>query len=314
MDELKYGKFVYKIVPLSSLIPWEKNPRKLAPAKKQEDEQPEHQDEDLERGIKSFGLINPLIVTDAEEEGKYLVISGNRRLEALRASGADKVVVAYRPMSEDEKYLVSLQENLVRADAKQAYAILLADFVEERGKKIEEIAKEFGLSESTVRTLVNMGKTLKELGEKDLKKVLNSKPSMAVVRAAGKGVIPRKDVPQAMVTAEKYNLDTRAKVEEAVRIAKKEGKSLEEAAKEVSSKLTFLVTLKGETKEVFERLRGEKKPEEFAEELLEAALTEAVVCGVVYPVPDYIKEQVKRKRENFLLELFSSLNTRDPHP
>jgi len=135
MDELKYGKFVYKIVPLSSLIPWEKNPRKLAPAKKQEDEQPEHQDEDLERGIKSFGLINPLIVTDAEEEGKYLVISGNRRLEALRASGADKVVVAYRPMSEDEKYLVSLQENLVRADAKQAYAILLADFVEERGRR-----------------------------------------------------------------------------------------------------------------------------------------------------------------------------------
>jgi ParB/RepB/Spo0J family partition protein len=70
---------------------------------------------ELASSIASLGILEPLVVTTAEN-GRYQVVCGARRLAAAIAVGLESVPVVVREFSESERLEAMLIENLQRAD------------------------------------------------------------------------------------------------------------------------------------------------------------------------------------------------------
>lgn len=91
---------VYEDVPLSKLVPWDKNPRTSEP-------------EDLERltaQIRKLKLYKPFLCF--RQNGKYVVLGGNMRLQVVASLGIEIVKVAVvKPKDEAEKLAYSLSDN-----------------------------------------------------------------------------------------------------------------------------------------------------------------------------------------------------------
>lgn len=84
-------------VPVSSLLPWAKNPRK-------NDGEPVKA---IMRSIKRFGFGSPLLAR--RENGE--VIAGHTRLKAAIALGLDRVPVRYLDLDPAEAHLLALADN-----------------------------------------------------------------------------------------------------------------------------------------------------------------------------------------------------------
>lgn len=70
--------------------------------------------EDLARSIAQLGLLQPLVARP-KEEGRYELLAGHRRLEALRRLGWSEAPVVVRPATEEEARQAVVHENEVRA-------------------------------------------------------------------------------------------------------------------------------------------------------------------------------------------------------
>lgn len=112
--------------------------------------------EELINSIKEYGILQPLLVTKAEEG--YELIAGERRLRASKIAGLEKVPVIVRDSSELEKVELALIENIQRSDLNsiekaESYRKLLQEF----GLNHEEAAKKLGISRpafsNTIRLL-----------------------------------------------------------------------------------------------------------------------------------------------------------------
>lgn len=138
-------------VALSKLVAGRRNPRRVKP------EREAHRR--LVASIRAFGLIEPLVVRPAGENGSkhYQVIAGNRRLAALRevhrASETEpKIACEVREADDATADALSLSENFAREamhplDEAEAFAKLASD----EGKGVPTIATEFGVTEHYVR-------------------------------------------------------------------------------------------------------------------------------------------------------------------
>ena len=71
-----------ELLPLDSLIPFENHPYKVIDNEEMTA---------LVESIKTNGIMVPLAVRALDEEGKYEIISGHRRLYAARQSGLTTV-------------------------------------------------------------------------------------------------------------------------------------------------------------------------------------------------------------------------------
>ena len=71
---------------------------------------------ELASSIKEHGVIQPLIVTQAETPGSYTLIAGERRLLAAQEAGLEAVPVVVREASDQERLEIALIENVQRAD------------------------------------------------------------------------------------------------------------------------------------------------------------------------------------------------------
>ncbi|MGC9323581.1 MAG: ParB/RepB/Spo0J family partition protein [Desulfomonilia bacterium] len=69
---------------------------------------------DLAESIKKHGLISPIVVRRINS--KYEIIAGERRFQACRLAGIDKIPSIVREMSDSEAFKISLIENLQRED------------------------------------------------------------------------------------------------------------------------------------------------------------------------------------------------------
>ena len=78
---MKDNKLKLIKVDLESIVPFEHNAN----------DHPESQIEELVESIREIGLLNPLLVCSSDEEGKYDLVGGHGRLEALKRLGAVKV-------------------------------------------------------------------------------------------------------------------------------------------------------------------------------------------------------------------------------
>ena len=127
---------------------------------------------ELSESIKISGILQNLTVVPAKEG--YTVIIGHRRLAAAKLAGLEEVPCAVIVMDEKTQISTMLLENIQRNDLTvfeqaQGFQMML-----DLGETIEDISKQTGFSDSTVRRRVK----LLELDQEKLKKSMVRKVSL----------------------------------------------------------------------------------------------------------------------------------------
>jgi len=113
--------------------------------------------EELANSIREHGVIQPLIVTEAAQAGRYTLIAGERRLEAARLAGLPAVPVIIREATDQQLLELALVENIQRSDLDPwetalAYKHLTEDF----RLSHEEIAARVGKKRVTVTNTLRL--------------------------------------------------------------------------------------------------------------------------------------------------------------
>jgi ParB family transcriptional regulator, chromosome partitioning protein len=113
--------------------------------------------EELAASIREHGIIQPLVLLEAEENGKYCLIAGERRWLAARKAGLDSVPALIRQASQQELLEIALVENVQRADlspleAAEAYRQLSEEFQISH----EQIAIRVGKSRTSVTNTLRL--------------------------------------------------------------------------------------------------------------------------------------------------------------
>ena len=107
---------IIKSVNIEDLIPFKDHPFKLRDGEEKEE---------LMTSIKSNQIIEPLIVRPVLSGSKYEVISGHRRLDALKGLGINEVPVIVKNLSDEEAIIIMVDSNLKRENilpSEKAYA------------------------------------------------------------------------------------------------------------------------------------------------------------------------------------------------
>lgn len=153
-------------MPIEYLVPHPQNPRKDLGNL-----------EELTASIKENGIYQNLTVIPINEEApdeepKYMVVIGHRRLEAAKRAGLQEVPCAIvRDLSETQQLQIMLLENMQRSDLtvyEQAQGFQqLLDF----GMDIEDISQQSGFSKRTIRRRLEIAK----LDQDKLKKLSSTR-------------------------------------------------------------------------------------------------------------------------------------------
>lgn len=153
-------------MPIEYLVPHPQNPRKDMGNL-----------EELTASIKENGIYQNLTVIPINEEApdeepKYMVVIGHRRLEAAKRAGLQEVPCAIvRGLTETQQLQIMLLENMQRSDLtvyEQAQGFQqLLDF----GMDIEDISQQSGFSKRTIRRRLEIAK----LDQNKLKKLSSTR-------------------------------------------------------------------------------------------------------------------------------------------
>jgi len=111
----------------------------------------------LADSIRRHGLLQPLLVSAASDGEGFVLIAGQRRLEAARIAGLRSVPVILRQTGEQQRLELAMIENLQRADllpleAAEGYRQLAEDF----GLSHDQIAERVGKSRSAVSNTLRL--------------------------------------------------------------------------------------------------------------------------------------------------------------
>lgn len=112
---------------------------------------------ELADSIREHGVLQPLIVAPGPEDHTYVLIAGERRLQAARLAGLATVPAVVREASEEQTLVWAMIENLQREDlnpveAAQGYRQLNEEF----GLSHEQIAEQVGKSRSAVTNTLRL--------------------------------------------------------------------------------------------------------------------------------------------------------------
>jgi ParB family chromosome partitioning protein len=113
--------------------------------------------EELAASIREHGLIQPLVVAQTGVPGRFVLIAGERRLEAAKIAGLPTVPVLIREATDQQMLELALIENIQRADlgpleTAHAYKHLAEDFKLSH----EEIAARVGKKRVTVTNTLRL--------------------------------------------------------------------------------------------------------------------------------------------------------------
>src|SRR5258708_28141316 len=101
---------------------------------------------DLAASIREHGVIQPIVVSQPDDPTRYIIIAGERRLEATKLAGLATIPAIVRGHTSDQHLLeLALIENIQRSDlspleAALSYKHLADDF----GLSHDEVAKRVG--------------------------------------------------------------------------------------------------------------------------------------------------------------------------
>jgi ParB family chromosome partitioning protein len=113
--------------------------------------------QDLTVSIREHGVLQPLIVTPGDTQGRYILIAGERRLQAARLAGLASVPVLVRQATDQQRLELAIIENVQRSDLSaleqaEAYRQLAEDF----SLSHEEIAARVGKSRVAVTNTLRL--------------------------------------------------------------------------------------------------------------------------------------------------------------
>ncbi len=135
----------------------------------------------LADSIRQYGIIQPLTVR--KSEGKYELISGERRLRAAKELGMDHVPCIIMDINEEKSAEISIIENLIREDLnifEQAQAI--ETLIDTYNLTQEEIARKLCNSQSFVANKLRLLRLSNDERSKILKHNLTERHARALLR------------------------------------------------------------------------------------------------------------------------------------
>lgn len=113
--------------------------------------------EELAASVREHGVIQPLVVAQSGAPGRYVLIAGERRLEAAKIAGLPTVPALIREATDQQMLELALIENLQRADLGPLEAALAYKHLSEDFKlSHEEIAARVGKKRATVTNTLRL--------------------------------------------------------------------------------------------------------------------------------------------------------------
>jgi ParB family chromosome partitioning protein len=112
------------LVPVEGVFPNPRQPRNMMHPQELEE---------LTASVREHGVLQPLIVTPGDSKGHYVLIAGERRLQAARLAGLASVPVLVRQATDQQRLELAIIENVQRSDLSaleeaEAYRQLAEDF------------------------------------------------------------------------------------------------------------------------------------------------------------------------------------------
>jgi len=120
--------------------------------------------EELADSIKANGVVQPIVVRAAAEEGRYVLILGERRLHASKKIGKTHIPALVRRVSEQQAAEMTIIENLQREDLSpleqaEAFRVLSTKF----NLTQQQIAERVGLSRVSIANYMRLLKLPREV-------------------------------------------------------------------------------------------------------------------------------------------------------
>ena len=111
--------------------------------------------EQLASSINELGLIQPITVKD--NDGKYILISGERRLRAFKKLNLDSIPAYIRKANDQSSLEMALVENIQRRDLDAIeIAISYKRLIEELNLSHDEMSKKLGKDRSTITNYIRL--------------------------------------------------------------------------------------------------------------------------------------------------------------
>jgi ParB family chromosome partitioning protein len=112
---------------------------------------------ELTESVREHGVLQPLIVTPGTAQGQFVLIAGERRLQAARLAGLSTVPVIVRQATDQQRLELAIIENVQRSDLSaleeaEAYRQLAEDF----DLSHEEIASKVGKSRVAITNTLRL--------------------------------------------------------------------------------------------------------------------------------------------------------------
>lgn len=118
--------------------------------------------EELAVSIRENGIIQPLIVTKIEDG--FELVAGERRLRAAKKVGIDKVPAIIKRVTDREKMIMAIIENVQRSDLNCVEeALAYYQLMEEFSLTQEEVSKKLGKERSSVANYLRILKLPREV-------------------------------------------------------------------------------------------------------------------------------------------------------
>lgn len=117
---------------------------------------------ELADSIREHGVLQPLVVTQADEPGRdgrprYTLVAGERRWQASKIAGRTRVPIVVREAAGRELLELALIENLQRADLNPLEeAIAYKQLVDDFGMTLEQVGRRVGKARFTVSNSIRL--------------------------------------------------------------------------------------------------------------------------------------------------------------
>ena len=112
---------------------------------------------ELRDSIKEHGVVQPVVVRPGEEEGRYILVLGERRLRASKMAGKETIPALVRRVSPQQAAEMTVLENVMREDLNpieqaEAFRVLSLEFKLTQS----QIADRIGMSRETVANYMRL--------------------------------------------------------------------------------------------------------------------------------------------------------------
>ena len=230
---------------------------------------------DLASSIRQYGVLQPLLVAPAED-GRYLLIAGERRLRASRLAELTEVPVIISEYSSQQIAEIALIENLQREDLHfleeaEGYEQLLDEFHLTQEAMAARVGKKQSTIANKLRLLRLSGEVRKLLVEKELSERharallkldddAKRMEALQVIIARGYSVRQTDEYIAKLIAEKQQEKKKRLVIVNDVRIYLNSIKQVVNAIKEVGIPCNLEQTVEGDEVVVSLRIKNQKKP------------------------------------------------------